>query len=78
VGFNGEPSMSCVGRRIKRIGLARGHGAHEAVAARHLDVRAAAETREAGVRDANGVARSYVREGCRRRLVTILGEVDVR
>lgn len=44
----------------------------------HLEVRAAAETREAGVRDADGVVRSHVREGCRRRLVTIFGEVEVR
>jgi hypothetical protein len=44
----------------------------------HLDVRAAAETREADVRDADGVVRSHVREGCRRRLVTIFGEVEVR
>ena len=44
----------------------------------HLDVRAAAETREADVRGADGVVRSHVREGCRRRLVTIFGEVEVR
>ncbi len=44
----------------------------------HLDVRAAAETREAGVRGADGVVRSHVREGCRRRLGTIFGEVEVR
>jgi hypothetical protein len=44
----------------------------------HLDVRAAAETREVGVRGADGVVRSHVREGCRRRLGTIFGEVEVR
>jgi hypothetical protein len=44
----------------------------------HLDVRAAAETRERGVRAADGVVRSHVREGCRRRLGTIFGEVEVR
>jgi hypothetical protein len=30
------------------------------------------------VRDVDGVVRSHVREGCRRRLVTIFGEVEVR
>jgi len=44
----------------------------------HLDVRAAVETREAGVRGADGVVRSQVRAGCRRRLMTIFGEVKVR
>jgi hypothetical protein len=44
----------------------------------HLDVRAAAETREAGVRGADGVIRSHVREGCRRRLMTLFGEVGVK
>jgi hypothetical protein len=44
----------------------------------HLDVRAAAETRERGVRGADGVVRSHVRGGCRRRLGTIFGEVEVR
>jgi hypothetical protein len=44
----------------------------------HLDVRTAAETRERGVRGADGVVRSHVREGCRRRLGTIFGEVEVR
>ncbi|MFN2525012.1 MAG: ISKra4 family transposase [Actinomycetota bacterium] len=44
----------------------------------HLDVRAAAETREAGVRGADGVVRSHVRAGCRRRLMTIFGEVEVK
>lgn len=44
----------------------------------HLDVRAAAETREVGVRGANGVVRNHVREGGRRRLGTIFGEVEVR
>jgi hypothetical protein len=44
----------------------------------HLDVRAAAETREVGMRGADGVVRSHVREGCRRRLGTIFGEVEVR
>ncbi|MGH8570399.1 MAG: ISKra4 family transposase, partial [Gammaproteobacteria bacterium] len=44
----------------------------------HLDVRAAAEAREAGVRGADGVVRSHVRAGCRRRLMTIFGEVEVR
>ena len=44
----------------------------------HLDVRAGAETREAGVRGADGVVRSHVREGCQRRLGTIFGEVEVR
>jgi len=44
----------------------------------HLDVRAAAETREAGVRGADGVVRSQVRAGCRRHLMTLFGEVEVR
>ncbi|MGH7383417.1 MAG: ISKra4 family transposase, partial [Candidatus Methylomirabilales bacterium] len=44
----------------------------------HLDVRAGAERREADVRGTDGVVRRHVREGCRRRLVTIFGEVEVR
>jgi hypothetical protein len=44
----------------------------------HLDVRAAEEIREAGVQGADGVVRSHVREGCRRRLMTLFGEVEVR
>ena len=44
----------------------------------NLEVRAAAETRERGVRGADGVVRSHVREECRRRLGTIFGEVEVR
>jgi len=38
----------------------------------HLDVRAAAETREAGMRGADGVVRSRVRAGCRRRLLSLV------
>lgn len=44
----------------------------------HLDVRAAEEIRETGVQGADGVVRSHVREGCRRRLMTLFGEVEVR
>ena len=44
----------------------------------HLDLRTGREKREAGVRGADGVTRSQVRQGCPRRLESLFGAVEVR
>jgi hypothetical protein len=44
----------------------------------HFDLRTGREKREAGMRGADGVMRSQVRQGCPRRLEILLGAVEVR
>jgi len=44
----------------------------------HFDLRTGREKREAGMRGADGVMRSQVRQGCPRRLESLFGAVEVR
>ena len=44
----------------------------------HLDLRCRRETRRNSVVGCDGVGRSHLREGCKRGLMTLFGEVDVR
>lgn len=44
----------------------------------HLDLRSRGEAKRGGVRGADGVARTHLREACERGLMTLFGEVEVR